>query len=315
MEDSLKGSEGELTGTTLTKLPSGFNKLIGNDVVLTTTQSNLGLSTGKESKRLYCPLYFWFHKNPSVAIPLIALQYADCKLSFTLRPWSQLYTDNANQGITNTISTYTGSGSINISAELYINYIYLDNEERNKVAGVDREYLIEQHQRKEFRKVSAQDSLKIDFKYMVKELVWVTQRSDVGGNDARTTYINEWNNYTNVASNSYGTASDIITSAKIIFNGDDLISFRPGSYYNLTQPYMYHTRAPNSGIYCFSFALEPEKVQPSGACNFTLINTPTLEVITSAPSLTTYQNVIRVYAINYNVLKIKNGIGTLAFAS
>jgi hypothetical protein len=58
----------------------------------------------------------------------------------------------------------------------------------------------------------------------------------------------------------------------------------------------------------YSFALEPEEHQPSGTCNFSRIDTATLELSTAA-------QVEAIYALNYNVLRIMSGMGGLAYSN
>jgi hypothetical protein len=64
-------------------------------------------------------------------------------------------------------------------------------------------------------------------------------------------------------------------------------------------------------INCYSFALKPEEHQPSGTCNFSRIDTATLE--TTSPLDATGED--RIYAVNYNVLRIMSGMGGLAYSN
>jgi len=47
---------------------------------------------------------------------------------------------------------------------------------------------------------------------------------------------------------------------------------KPGFYFNMIQPYQFHTNTPRQGIYCYSFGLYPEKNQPSGSFNASKVN-------------------------------------------
>ena len=114
-----------------------------------------------------------------------------------------------------------------------------------------------------------------------------------------------------------------VTSAKIVLNGNDRISEREGKYFNLIQPYQHHTNCPAPGINVYSFALTPEDHQPSGTCNFSKIDNAHLNVSLSANSISKFSdngynsgNVkIRVYAVNYNILRIMSGMGGLAYSN
>jgi hypothetical protein len=109
------------------------------------------------------------------------------------------------------------------------------------------------------------------------------------------------------------------SKAKLILNGNDRISEREGKYFNLIQPYQHHTNCPAPGINVYSFALTPEDHQPSGTCNFSRIDNASLSIdLTTNAISTTYNsgNVkIRVYAINYNILRIMSGMGGLAYSN
>jgi hypothetical protein len=107
-----------------------------------------------------------------------------------------------------------------------------------------------------------------------------------------------------------------VVTAKLQLNGQDRFSDREGSYFSWVQPYQAHTRAPDEGINVYSFALRPEEHQPSGTCNFSRIDNSTLQlVLTNATVEGTKTAKVRVYAINYNVLRIMSGMGGLAYSN
>lgn len=101
--------------------------------------------------------------------------------------------------------------------------------------------------------------------------------------------------------------------AKLQLNGHDRFQERLGSYFNLVQPYQHHTNVPPTGINVYSFALRPEEHQPSGSCNMSRIDTAVLQLqLTPNAAL---GSKIRIYAINYNVLRIMSGMGGIAYSS
>ena len=113
-----------------------------------------------------------------------------------------------------------------------------------------------------------------------------------------------------------------VVRAKLQLNGHDRFQERLGSYFNLVQPYQHHTNVPATGINVYSFALKPEEHQPSGTCNFSRIDTAVLQMqltqkaVSGCPeNRNTPSGVgsvgsakVRVYATNYNVLRIMSGI-------
>ena len=218
-------------------------------------------------------------------------------------------------GVYNTnISNYTSAFSTNdidISAKLIVDYIFLDEEERNKFAKETHEYLIEQHRLIEYKNVSIQNNLRLYLHHMTKNLIWVTQRDDIL---TRNNYPNEWNNYTSVISNDYINAENILTNAKLTFEGVDRLDYHSGDYYNLIEPTTYFTSSPEMGVYAYSFSLDNTSFQPLGAANLSAVNNIELTAETIAASGGVNYN-IRTYGTNYNVLRILSGIGGVAYGN
>jgi hypothetical protein len=107
-----------------------------------------------------------------------------------------------------------------------------------------------------------------------------------------------------------------VVTAKLQLNGQDRFSEREGSYFDLVQPFFAHTRTPDTGINVYSFALRPEEHQPSGTCNFSRIDNATLQLVLSNATVEgTNTAKVRVYATNYNVLRIMSGMGGLAYSN
>jgi hypothetical protein len=107
-----------------------------------------------------------------------------------------------------------------------------------------------------------------------------------------------------------------VVTAKLQLNGQDRFSEREGSYFDTVQPYQHHTRNPDSGINVYSFALRPEEHQPSGTCNFSRIDNATLQLVLSSSTVSgTATAKVRVYAVNYNVLRVMSGMAGVAFSN
>jgi hypothetical protein len=107
-----------------------------------------------------------------------------------------------------------------------------------------------------------------------------------------------------------------VVTAKLQLNGQDRFSEREGTYFSWVQPYQSHTRNPDEGINVYSFALRPEEHQPSGTCNFSRIDNATLQLVLSNATVEgTKTAKVRVYATNYNVLRIMSGMGGLAYSN
>ena len=128
---------------------------------------------------LYVPLQFWFTKNPGLALPLIALQYHEVKINLDIRPigeclWAVKELDAAPSA--GSVSMTTAYQQSLVAASLYIDYIFLDTDERRKMAQNPHEYLIEQLQFTGDESVgSSSNKIKLNFNHPCKELVWVVQ--------------------------------------------------------------------------------------------------------------------------------------------
>jgi hypothetical protein len=271
---------------------ANYMKMIGSTTTFTTAASPLATS----GKKLYVPINFWFTEKPSMAFPLIACQYHPMKVKITFADL---------QKITRGVSARKIDGSL--GANLYVTYIYLDNEERKSFATSAHEYLITQVQRPGSETYQSQTNIRrrLDgFNHPVKEIVWVHQLDSlVAVNSASK----DFSNFSDGASPN----ADPVASAKLVLNGNDRFSVRDGTYFNLVQPYYHHSGSPAVGIYSYSFAFEPEKHQPTGTCNFSRIDTASLEIVLSTTSAATST----VYMTNYNVGRLVGGMFGVAFAA
>jgi hypothetical protein len=107
-----------------------------------------------------------------------------------------------------------------------------------------------------------------------------------------------------------------VVTAKLQLNGQDRFSEREGSYFDVVQPFQHHTRNPDTGVNVYSFALRPEEHQPSGSCNFSRIDNAVLQLVLSAGSVAgTATSKVRVYAVNYNILRVMSGMAGVAYSN
>ena len=194
-----------------------------------------------------------------------------------------------------------------IEARLYADYIFLDTYERKKFAQMNHRYLIEQvqyNEKESFPSNTTDRKFKLDFNLPVKSMYWVIKLD-------KTDRDNDMFNFSDTV-NYNVTTGDPITKAVLQMNGSERFDEREAKYFRLIQPFQKHTTVPNDFIYMYSFALKPENYQPSGACNFSKIDNANLS-ITFKTGLE--NGSIRVYALNYNILRIFSGMGGLAFSN
>jgi hypothetical protein len=233
------------------------------------------------------PLQFWFCRNPGLAIPLIALQYHEIQLNIKFKK-----------------STEIKSAPDISEFEIYTDYIFIDTDERRRYVQLTHEYLIEQVQMTEsglIESTATKANIDLEFTHPVKELMWIIY--DVSGSIYNPIHC------------------ELANKVLIQLNNQDRLSERTGLYFTRQQRYQFHSGAGAfSGfphIHIYSFALRPEEHQPSGTCNFSRIDDATIHMqLNTATQIqgTEYRRV-RVYAVNYNVLRIINGLGGLAYTS
>ena len=272
----------------------------GNCQVVNTTYAGTCLP----ETTLYVPLEFWFCRHVGLSLPLIALQYHEVKINLDFQELRYL----VNLGATSSpfLSTLNSKGLV--ACSLFVDYIYLDTEERRRFAQVAHEYLIEQLQfTGEESLTSTSNKVRLQFNHPVKELIWVVQ------NPSYLDCNGLLNNPFCFSDNICGNPTAV---AKLQLNGQDRFTEREGSYFNYVQPYQHHTNSPSVGINVYSFALKPEDLQPSGSCNFSRIDNATLNMTLTPKSFDGNSSVnARIYATNYNVLRIMSGMGGLAYSN
>ena len=294
----------------------GLNQMIGHydnyNVQSPTTSSSL-------QQKYYIPLLFYFNREVSNSLPLVALQYHEIQLNITFRTWNECV--KSYPGAILTMLDGNHNAPSFVKAQIYVDYVYLDTDERRRFAQTPHEYLVESIQWTGDQNVLAsQSTVKIDlnFSQPVKELIWVYQSSQ-----DYAIVSNSGNNimsYSIPNANAALVSNDVFTSAQLFFNGHERFAARDGSYFRLVQPYQHHTRVPTKNIYVYSFALHPEEFQPSGSANYSRLDTSQLALtmnplLAPTSSSSGYSGRIKIYAYSYNILRIASGMGSLSFAS
>jgi hypothetical protein len=185
------------------------------------------------------------------------------------------------------------------------NFIYLTDMEMNQLATADQTFLL-----KEVRYVNAEGQygantdINIPMFNLVTRVVFTAQRSD-------KILTNDWDNYTNwvnperapftprdptaigdtLFSSGQSQISsvyprDAIADGILLFEGNLRFQTKPSSYFSLLQSYKHSTgSAPHRlpGAYMYSFALNHDQYQPSGAINGSMFNKVTLRVSLQQP--------------------------------
>jgi hypothetical protein len=270
---------------------SAYQRMVGQATYMASSSQ----ADGNSNFNLYVPLEFWFCRNVGLALPLIALQYHDVKVNIEFDSVTKVTASGS----------YTGTPDVN----LWVDYIYLDTDERRRFAQMSHEYLVEQLQFTGTETVAASsgNKIKLNLNHPIKHLCYFVQALP---NEKFKWYSHSVNVHANC---------NPITSAKLLLNGQDRFAARDGLYFSLVQPFQHHTTpvvasttattAGGGGINVYSFAIKPEEHQPSGTLNFSRIDTAVLQLTSSTAGD------LHVYALGYNVLRVMSGMAGQAYSN
>ena len=218
------------------------------------------ISCGGRPSVMYIPLQFWFCRNPGLALPLIALQYHEVRINITLSP----ATDLVSKGSFASVSAAAAALPQIRDMSLYIDYIYLDVDERRRFAQQSHEYLIDQLQYGLQQTLSTANArIDLTLNHPVKELIWVFQdarKTDCGSTTTATAGYTQPFSY-----------DDIADRCRIQINGQDRFDERYGDYFWKVQPYQHHS---GGGFYPArneASALTATAAVPGISASFTMV--------------------------------------------
>ena len=208
-------------------------------------------------------------------------------------------------GTSTTTTTYTS-----LQFVCWANFIYLDQAERKFFADNSHDLLIHQVQRVP---ISSNPVQELALAHPVKFIAFQSQR------------------YENVIQNGNNAQAASSYMMKTQINGVDVGEFRHlnawvdiPQYYNTPFGYVHNNQTANVAI--ISYCLDTSKNQPTGTINFSRLDTYRIvtPVTLSDPAtgrtgpLALASPLITnpyLYAVNYNVLRIQNGLGSLLYAN
>jgi len=344
-----------------------YNKLIGNIAEYTSPYSfqskytfinhklyninypvsNVSSSTPSIKEReIQIPLNFWFTRNPSLALPLLKLANNEVTLDVYTNKTGieglyKIWTDKLNtyvsssfynhlHGTNVSIQTFIKNKNHDVQNKLHMTYVFLDSTERSKMLleTNSMDYIIDTVKLSEVNiDTISQSTVTCDITNAnnhIKEIIWFIRRTDM---------LTKYNNYTNyTAGPVYSENMGIMNNAVIKWANDTNRADYNAEYYNNIQPYYYHTNIPRTGIYCYSFALFPEKVNTSGSYNNSQIKTSVTFTTNDYTNDTTFNSIqnatkavlgqnydydvlyeAKFYVKEINVLSIINGSAQLKF--
>ena len=295
---------------------NSYNRLKGNYTLCFSGEHGNGENTTPHNteyvKRFYYPLKFWFNKNPGQYLPMVSLFKHKVSLLFDFATKNKV------------IGNATNLTTFNMSAKLFGEFYFLDKSEKTRFAQSNHEYIIEQVQLNTNNRIitpvvtapateSALTDYELFFNHPVKYMVWVVvNEGDTGNNRGQgPCYFVSLTN-----SSAYGNDG----------NNGTVELFLEGVTREIEMPMIYYTRYLPSKLLktvpvldrigFYSFALNPLDPEPSGTCNFSKLYNKNMKMVfgnnQSANALS--QKDLYIYAVNYNVLTITNGMAVVRYA-
>lgn len=240
----------------------------------------------------FIDLPFYFYRNSSLSIPTCALTKQVVEVRIKLRPLAELVSGTNPENATATLK------KISIDTE----FVFLTNRERDYLMSRPIDYVVTQLQMSKFIMKAGENtkSVLLNFSHPVKELFFVSQSEAA----VRANYPNKYNNISNV---------------KLSFN-NELVFDRDRKFLVYEQSLKHHISPPEnvpntfqqSEFGMYSFALNPDMYYPTGQVNMSRI-VHKLLTIEIDPDNSYDNNNTRIYALNYNILRVNAGLAGLKF--
>ena len=306
------------------------------DPTLTTPQDKI------RSTSLYVPLKFWFSENVSKALPLIALQYHDVEFEIKLRKWEDIVqlleekTDgNGVKGLVHNPNYSIPEQSIK-DVRLDCNLLFLDSEDRKRVAQSEHKYLITQTQRIS-HSVSQGKNIELNFNHPVKEMFFYLQNNFMKDNGELFNFSNKLDYPTVDMYNKTGFSFDSFTSsfknhlldkARILINSYPRVEWKDFKYYYYLQNYENYRTKTEHLFYMYSFSANPKFKDPMGSLNFSRIDNAQLQFTLNEDNINDFKSFlptsleskalsnnfdIVAYGVNYNYLRITGGMAGIVY--
>jgi len=244
---------------------------------------------------LFYPLKFFFNKDWSVSLPLVALQFHDVELRIT---WA------SGLGSATALSSLSPQPTYaQLQYICWANFTYLDQGERDYFAKNQHDLLITQVQRTIVMNNATMQELALA--QPVKFIAFTS------------------NNYTQTyGTTGQGSGAVKDHQLKTQVNGVDVGEFRHlPAYVDLPQyfntPFGYLPNGQDAGLAnvgVISYCLDTSKLQPTGTLNFSRLDTYRI-VVPPTITLGALVKSTYLYAVNYNVLRIQNGLGSVLYSN
>ena len=306
--------------------------------------ANASTTVALSPSKVYLPLLFFFNRNPGLYLPLIALQYHEVRLDFDLTSnfsayfgsssqvfevWANyVYLDTeerrrfAQKGHEYLIEQVQHTGGDSVTSGAQTIRLSFNHPVKELIWCYQNTTSTANNSMWNFSTSAANVNVTVGMNAFTLSNTSISIAGpavylphEVGcpriySNVAQATnvlWIEEGTSLGAVGGYEVGPLKDF----KLVLNGQDRFKEQLGKYFNQYQPYVYHSGTPYPGIYVYSFALQPEEHQPTGTCNFSRIDNAQVSI--NMKALTTPLQ--KMFAVNYNILRIQSGMGGLAFSN
>ena len=247
----------------------------------------------------FFPLKFFFCKDWSVVLPLVALQFHDVEIRIT---WSSNLGASAIEAPTGSLPA--GSTYQNLQYAFWTNFVYLDKDEREFFASQEHNMLMTQVQRVPIGTANMQE---LALAHPIKFLAF------------QSLQYNSTGNYNAGANTGNCDRMTLLTQ----INGSDVGEAKHLPHFVDVAQY-YHTQFgynpvpsgtnPTTPVAIIPFCLDTGKLQPTGTLNFSRIDTVEL-LLDLQDELGDEEKTIIVFGRNFNVLRYRSGLAGLAYSS
>jgi hypothetical protein len=261
----------------------------------------------------FVDLPFYFYNHPELAIPLCAINRQEVEVEFKLRTAQEIVIQtNGNKADISQQNPQPKIKDFQLCAEV----VHVDCEERIKMQKSRRDYLITQIQQNVFDIASGVNTgqFKLDFVNPVKELYFVIQRQgSVGTDEFEFVTPFDYDGILEETGNKY-ILWENLDHLTLTLDGQEIITRDTGTmtFLKAVQAAIHHSKTQLiRRFYSYSFALQPEEWYPTGQVNFSLVKEQILNL--SLNPCTGYSRQVRVYAVNYNILRVGEGTAKTIF--
>ena len=240
----------------------------------------------------YLDLPFYFYRNPSLAIPTCALTKQLVEVRIKLRPLAELVTGSNPENATANLKKFS----------LDTEFVVLTDNERNFMMSKPLDYVITQVQMSKFVMKAGENtkSVMLNFSHPVKEMFFVSQSEAA----VTANYPNRYNTIENVK---------LQFNNEIVFDRDrKFLVYEQALKHHISPPELGTSTYNESEFAMYSFSLYPELYYPTGQVNMSRIFHKLLTIKIN-PINGSDDNNTRVYAVNYNVLRVESGLAGLKF--